>query len=65
MHDHDIDCQHLLEDLSVYLDGDKELEARDEDFARGTFALHAWGCAGASFRNIVWRDANGKSIDDR
>ena len=23
MHDHDIDCQHLLEDLSVYLDGEE------------------------------------------
>jgi outer membrane protein assembly factor BamB len=42
--------------ITVYLDGDKELESSDRGFERGTFALHAWGCAGASFRNIVWKE---------
>ena len=43
--------------ISVHLDGDKELEASDDSFARGTFALHAWGCAGAQFRNVVWKES--------
>ena len=42
--------------IAVYLDGDKELEASDEGLSRGMFALHAWGCAGAKFRNIVWKE---------
>jgi hypothetical protein len=41
--------------LTVYLDGEKDLQARDETFARGTFALYAWGCAGARFRNVRWK----------
>ncbi|MFW6161151.1 MAG: PQQ-binding-like beta-propeller repeat protein [Planctomycetota bacterium] len=41
--------------LTVYLDGAKDLEARDETFAQGTFALYAWGCAGAKFRNVRWK----------
>jgi len=38
--------------ITVYLDGEKDLEATDETFKSGTFALHAWGCAGAKFRNV-------------
>jgi len=40
--------------ITVYLDGEKDLEAVDETFARGTFALYAWGCAGAKFRSVRW-----------
>lgn len=42
--------------ITIYMDGDKELEAVDETFASGTFGLYAWGCSGAKFRNIVWRE---------
>ena len=42
--------------MKVYLDGDLELETTDAAFDRGTFALYAWGCEGARFRNIVWRE---------
>jgi len=41
--------------IAVYLDGEKDLEATDETFPRGTFALYAWGCAGAKFRNVKWK----------
>jgi len=40
--------------ITVHLDGKKDLEAADSTLERGTFALHAWGCAGAKFRNIRW-----------
>ena len=41
--------------LTVYLDGEKDLEATDETFRTGTFALYAWGCKGAKFRNVRWK----------
>jgi outer membrane protein assembly factor BamB len=40
--------------ITVYVDGEKDLEAVDETFAKGTVALYAWGCAGAKFRNVRW-----------
>lgn len=40
--------------ITVYVDGQKDLEAVDENFAKGTVALYAWGCAGAKFRNVRW-----------
>jgi hypothetical protein len=41
--------------IRIYLDGDLELETTDASLDGGTFALYAWGCEGARFRNIVWR----------
>ena len=41
--------------IAVYLDGEKNLEATDETFGKGTFALYAWGCAGARFRAVRWK----------
>ena len=41
--------------IQVFLDGKKDLEAVDESLDRGTFALYAWGCAGAKFRNVQWK----------
>ena len=41
--------------ITVYLDGEKDLEATDATFSKGTFALYAWGCAGAKFRNVRWK----------
>ena len=38
----------------VYIDGEKDLEATDTTFDTGTFALYAWGSAGAKFRNVKW-----------
>ena len=38
--------------ITVYVDGQKDLEAADKAFAHGTIALYAWGCAGAQFRNV-------------
>ena len=40
--------------ITVYVDGKKDLEVVDETFAKGTIALYAWGCAGAKFRNVRW-----------
>ena len=40
--------------MTVYVDGQKDLEAIDETFPKGTIALYAWGCAGAKFRNVRW-----------
>jgi hypothetical protein len=40
--------------ISVYVDGEKDLEATDPTFDTGTFALYAWGSAGAKFRNVKW-----------
>jgi hypothetical protein len=40
--------------ISVYVDGEKDLEATDTTFDTGTFALYAWGSAGAKFRNVKW-----------
>ncbi len=40
--------------ITVYLDGEKDLEATDPTFKKGTFALYAWGCAGAKFRSLRW-----------
>ncbi len=41
--------------IAVYLDGNKDLEATDATLRKGTFALYAWGCAGAKFRGVLWR----------
>lgn len=41
--------------ITVYLDGEKDLEANDSTFRSGTVALHAWGCAGAKFHRLRWR----------
>jgi len=41
--------------IAVCLDGRKDLEADDAALTDGTFALYAWGCAGAKFRSIRWR----------
>ncbi|MHB8900915.1 MAG: outer membrane protein assembly factor BamB family protein [Thermoguttaceae bacterium] len=40
--------------ITVYVDGQKDLEATDPSLAKGPAALYAWGCAGAKFRNIRW-----------
>ena len=40
--------------ITVYLDGKKDLEAVDATLEKGTFALYAWGCAGARFRGARW-----------
>ena len=40
--------------ITVFVDGEKDLEAVDETFAEGTIALYAWGCAGAKFRSVRW-----------
>ena len=41
--------------ITVYLDGEKDLEATDATFQKGTFALYAWSCVGAKFRNVRWK----------
>ncbi len=41
--------------ITVYLDGKKDLEATDPTHRKGTFALYAWGCAGAKFRGVRWK----------
>ena len=38
--------------LTVYVNGQEDLEATDSEFTRGTIALHAWGSPGAEFRRI-------------
>ena len=40
--------------ITVFVDGEKDLEAVDETFTGSTIALYAWGCAGAKFRNVRW-----------
>ncbi|MCP4645137.1 MAG: DUF1080 domain-containing protein, partial [bacterium] len=42
--------------MTVYLNGEKDFELEDATFQEGTFALYAWGCAGAKFRNVRWAD---------
>ena len=42
--------------IEVYVDGQLDLEATDETFAKGTVALYAWGCAGTKFRNVRIKD---------
>ncbi|NQT87039.1 PQQ-binding-like beta-propeller repeat protein [bacterium] len=41
--------------LAVHLDGQMDLEADDATLRAGSFALYAWGCAGARFRNVRWK----------
>ncbi|MCK5806249.1 MAG: PQQ-binding-like beta-propeller repeat protein, partial [Lentisphaeria bacterium] len=41
--------------IRVYLDDELDLEATDTTFAKGTFALYAWGCKGAKFRSVRWK----------
>ena len=41
--------------ITVFVDGEKDLEATDDTLRKGTFALYAWGCTGAKFRNVKWR----------
>lgn len=41
--------------MTVYVDGQVDLEAEDGRFAAGTLALYAWGDEGVSFRNLVFR----------
>jgi len=41
--------------ITVYLNGRKDLEATDATFGKGTFALYAWRCKGAKFRNARWK----------
>lgn len=40
--------------ITIYLDGVKDLEATDSTLQKGTFALYAWSCIGAKFRNVRW-----------
>ncbi len=46
--------------ITVFVDGQKDLEATDATFSAGTIALHAWGNTGSSFRGIRWNPAAGK-----
>ena len=39
--------------LTVYIDGEKDLEAEDATFPKGTIALYSWGSTGVRFRNII------------
>jgi len=41
--------------LAVHVDGKLDLEADDATLRTGSFALYAWGCAGARFRNVRWK----------
>ena len=43
--------------ISVYVDGELDLEVVDETFPKGAFALYSWGSTGAKFRNVKWRSA--------
>lgn len=38
--------------ITVYVDGEEDLSAVDERFARGTVALHSWGSDSVEFRRI-------------
>ncbi|MFQ5808337.1 MAG: chitobiase/beta-hexosaminidase C-terminal domain-containing protein, partial [Armatimonadota bacterium] len=42
--------------ITVYLDGEKDLEATDHTLGKGTFALYSWGSTGAKFRNVRWQE---------
>jgi hypothetical protein len=41
--------------ITVYIDGQKDLEATDATHAGGTFAFYTWGCGGAKFRRPSWK----------
>ncbi|MBI5384725.1 MAG: PQQ-binding-like beta-propeller repeat protein [Verrucomicrobia bacterium] len=41
--------------LTVYVDGQKDLEAEHARFAAGTLAPYAWGNAGVRFRNVMFK----------
>jgi outer membrane protein assembly factor BamB len=40
--------------ITVYLDGEKDLEAEDGTFHKGSIALYSWGSSGAMFKNLLW-----------
>jgi hypothetical protein len=40
--------------MRVYVNGEKDFEIEDTTHQQGSFALYAWGCAGARFRNVRW-----------
>ncbi|MGD8240167.1 MAG: DUF1080 domain-containing protein, partial [Armatimonadota bacterium] len=42
--------------ITVYLDGEKDLEATDDTLGKGTFALYSWGSTGAKFRSVRWQE---------
>ena len=42
--------------ITVFVDGEKDLEAVDGTLPRGTFALYSWGSTGAKFRNLRWQE---------
>lgn len=41
--------------LTVFVDGEKDLETEDARLAAGTIALYAWGNSGVTFRNATFR----------
>ncbi|OGV70861.1 MAG: hypothetical protein A3K19_08040 [Lentisphaerae bacterium RIFOXYB12_FULL_65_16] len=41
--------------MTAVVDGKTEFAVEDEAFAKGAIGLYAWGCQGASFRDIVWK----------
>jgi hypothetical protein len=44
--------------ITVYVNGRKDLEAVDETFRRGTIALYSWGSKGVQFRRMWRRDSD-------
>jgi outer membrane protein assembly factor BamB len=41
--------------MTVFVDGERDLEATDPTIAAGTYALYSWGSTGAQFRNVKWQ----------
>ncbi|MCP4640565.1 MAG: PQQ-binding-like beta-propeller repeat protein [bacterium] len=42
--------------IAIFLDDEQEFELEDATHSSGAFALYAWGCAGAKFRNVRWEE---------
>jgi len=42
--------------IQIDLDDEREFDIQDETFPQGSFAFYAWGCLGASYRNVLWEE---------
>ncbi len=54
---HDIRVRLRGPRLQVYVDGELDLETRDDTHRRGAPGLYTWGCTGSKFRRLRWTPA--------
>ncbi len=51
--------------VTVYVDGEQDVEATDAQFQAGTVALYSWGNSGVSFRNLRFKPTDQPASAER